>query len=243
MKALEFDHVDMDFVNKQTVLNVLDNISFSVDSGEILAITGPSGAGKSTILNLISKLIKPTNGNVTVNGDIGYMFQKDHLFEWKSIYRNVLIGLEIQKNVTEENIKEVNRMLEIYGLADFRNNYPKELSGGMRQRVALIRTLAVKPEILLLDEPFASLDYQTKLNVSEDIYKIIKSEKKTTVIVSHDISEAIAFADRIMVLSERPARIKEIIKINIDAPTPIKKRQVKQFQNYFEHIWGVLNSE
>lgn len=243
MKALEFEHVDMDFVNKNTVLKVLDDISFSVDVGEILAITGPSGAGKSTILNLIAKLLKPTNGKIIVNGDIGYMFQKDHLFEWKSIYRNVLLGLEIQKNITDENIKEVNRMLEVYGLADFRNNHPKELSGGMRQRVALIRTLAVKPDILLLDEPFASLDYQTKLNVSEDIYNIIRSEKKTTIIVSHDISEAIAFADRVMILSSRPASIKEIVKIKIDAPTPIKKRQVKVFQNYFEHIWGVLNSE
>ena len=243
MKVLEFDHVDMDFCSKNKQLKVLDDISFSVEEGEILAITGPSGAGKSTILNLISHLLLPSRGNVSVNGNIGYMFQKDHLFEWKTIYKNILLGLEIQNNVTEENLQAVDRMLKLYGLADFRDNHPKELSGGMRQRVALIRTLAVNPAILLLDEPFASLDYQTKLNVSEDIYKIIRNENKTTIIVSHDISEAIAFADRVMILSERPARIKEIIDIRIDAPTPIKKRQIKVFQVYFEHIWGVLNSE
>ena len=243
MKALEFDHVNMDFCTKDSKLKVLDDISFSVNTGEIIAITGPSGAGKSTILNLISNLITPSSGKVTVNGSIGYMFQRDHLFEWKSIYKNILLGLEIQDKVTKENLKAVDRMIEAYGLADFRDNYPNELSGGMRQRVALIRTLSVNPSILLLDEPFASLDYQTKLNVSEDIYKIIKQVHKTTLIVSHDISEAIAFADLVIVLSERPARIKEIIKINIDAPSPLKKRQAKGFQEYFEHTWGVLNNE
>lgn len=243
MKVLEFDHVEMDFINKDTILNVLKDISFSVEAGEILAITGPSGAGKSTILNLISSLLIQTKGSINVNGKIGYMFQKDHLFEWQDIYKNILLGLEIQNKITEESISSVNRMLELYGLADFKNNYPNQLSGGMRQRVALIRTLAVNPDILLLDEPFASLDYQTKLNVSEDIYKIIKNETKTTIIVSHDISEAIAFADRVMILSPRPASIKEIVTINIDASSPIKKRQAKEFQGYFEHIWKVLNDE
>jgi NitT/TauT family transport system ATP-binding protein len=225
------------------MINVLDNLTFEVNEGEIVTFTGPSGAGKSTILNLISGLIEPTSGQVKVEGNIGYMFQKDHLFEWKNIYKNVMLGLEIQNIKTKENIESVERMLKAYGLWDFIHLYPSQLSGGMRQRVALIRTLATKPSILLLDEPFASLDYLTKLKVSEDIYNIIKSEKKTTIIVSHDVSEAISLSDRIFVLSERPARIKKIVDIKIDAPSPLKRRQVKQFQNHFEEIWGALNDE
>jgi NitT/TauT family transport system ATP-binding protein len=242
LKYLEFEDVYKHFCNKDTKLDVLHNISFSVDEGEIVAITGPSGSGKTTILNIISGLIKPSSGKVTVHGNIGYMFQRDHLFEWKNIYDNVMLGLEIQKNKTEENIKSVERMLKIYGLWDFRNAYPKELSGGMRQRVALIRTLAVNPDILLLDEPFSSLDYQTKLIVSQDIYNIIKNEKKTTIIVSHDISEAISLANRVIVLSKRPATIKNTFNIEFENLSPIKKRQDKRFQIYFEKIWEAINN-
>ena len=241
MKVLEFRNVYKDFCNNRSKLKVIEDMNFSIEEGEIVSFTGPSGAGKSTILNLISRLISPTKGNVWVNGRIGYMFQKDHLFEWKTIYNNVLLGLEIQKSKNEQNIKQVERMLKEYGLWDFKDSYPSELSGGMRQRVALIRTLATNPDIILLDEPFASLDYLTKLKVSEDIYRIIKHERKTTIIVSHDISEAISLSDRVFVLSERPANIKKEVKINIDADTPLKRRQVKQFQVYFEEIWGALN--
>lgn len=243
MNVLEFNNVSKDFCSKNTVLKVLDDISFTVDEGEIIAFTGPSGAGKSTILNLISGLITPTSGKVSVNGKIGYMFQKDHLFEWKNIYKNVILGLEIQKNINEQTLAAVERMLKVYGLWEFRDSYPSQLSGGMRQRVALIRTLATNPSIILLDEPFASLDYLTKLKVSEDIYRIIKNEKKTTIIVSHDVAEAISLSDRVIVLSERPAKIKNIVDIKIDAPTPLKRRQVKQFQVYFEEIWRSLNDE
>lgn len=243
MNVLEFNNVSKDFCSKNTVLKVLDDISFTVDEGEIIAFTGPSGAGKSTILNLISGLITPTSGKVSVNGKIGYMFQKDHLFEWKNIYKNVILGLEIQKNINEQTLAAVERMLKVYGLWEFRDSYPSQLSGGMRQRVALIRTLATNPSIILLDEPFASLDYLTKLKVSEDIYRIIKNEKKTTIIVSHDVAEAISLSDRVIVLSERPAKIKNIVNIKIDAPTPLKRRQVKQFQVYFEEIWRSLNDE
>ncbi len=243
MKVLEFKNVYKDFCSNNTKLKVIDDISFSIEEGEIVAFTGPSGAGKSTILNLISGLISPTKGKVWVNGKIGYMFQKDHLFEWKTIYKNVLLGLEIQRNKSPEAITQVERMLKEYGLWEFKDNYPSELSGGMRQRVALIRTLATSPDIILLDEPFASLDYLTKLKVSEDIYRIIKHEKKTTIMVSHDVSESISLSDRIFVLSERPARIKKEIKIEIEATSPLKRRQVKQFQNYFEEIWGALNDE
>jgi len=241
LKILVFEDVYKHFCTKDTKIDVLNNISFSVNEGEIVAITGPSGSGKSTILNIISHLTEPSKGKVIVNGNIGYMFQRDHLFEWKTIYNNVLLGLEIQKNKTEEKIKSVERMLKTYELWDFRNAYPSELSGGMRQRVALIRTLAVNPDILLLDEPFSSLDYQTKLIVSEDIYKIIKNEKKTTILVSHDISEAISLSNRIIVLSKRPAVIKNIFDIEFDNLSPIKKRQDKRFQIYFEKIWGALN--
>ncbi len=248
MKVLEFKNVSKVFCDQKEIVKVLDNVNFQVEEGEIVAIVGPSGAGKSTILNLISKLIEPSEGQIFVEGNIGYMFQRDCLFEWKSIYKNILLGLEIQKKKkTKEEMKEslirIDRMLKEYGLNDFKNHYPHQLSGGMRQRVALIRTLAVNPTILLLDEPFAALDYQTKLKVSEDIYQIIQKEKKTTIIVTHDVSEAISLADKIIVLSNRPAKVKGIFSINIDALTPLKKRQTKEFQEYFETIWSVIQDE
>lgn len=243
MKALEFKNVYMSFCSNNIQLEVIKDITFTINEGEIVTFTGPSGAGKSTILNLISGLIKPTKGEISVNGKIGYMFQKDHLFEWKNIYKNVMLGLEIQGIKTPENIKAVERMLKEYDLWEFRHAYPSELSGGMRQRVALIRTLATKPDIILLDEPFASLDYLTKLKVSEDIYRIIKREKKTTIIVSHDVSEAISLSDRVFVLSFRPAIIKKEVNINMDASTPLERRRVKEFQVYFDQIWRSLNDE
>jgi NitT/TauT family transport system ATP-binding protein len=243
MKVLEFINVSKSFCHKEELIEVLNNINFEVEEGEIVAIVGPSGAGKSTILNLISKLITPSEGVVNVNGNIGYMFQRDCLFDWKTIYKNILLGLEIQKNKTEEAIASVNRMLEEYNLMEFKNSYPHQLSGGMRQRVALIRTLAVNPDILLLDEPFAALDYQTKLIVSNDIYNIIKKEKKTAIMVTHDISEAISMADKILILSSRPAIIKKQFIINIDELTPLKKRQNPKFQELFEIIWEEINNE
>lgn len=240
---VEFKNVSKSFCHNEEMIDVLDNVSFEIDEGEVVCIVGPSGAGKSTILNLISELLSPTIGSVIVDGEIGYMFQRDCLFDWKTIYQNVLLGLEIKHIKTEENIKRVERMIKEYGLEDFKNVHPHELSGGMRQRVALIRTLAVNPNILLLDEPFAALDYQTKLKVSDDIYKIIKKERKTTIMVTHDISEAISLADKIIILSNRPAKVKEIIKISIDEDSPIKKRQNIKFQEYFEQLWGVINDE
>lgn len=243
IKSLEFKNVSKSFCHNEEIVDVLDDVSFTVDEGQVVCIVGPSGAGKSTILNLISELLKPTSGVVEVNGGIGYMFQRDCLFDWKTIYNNVLLGLEIKHIKTKENIERVERMLKEYGLENFKSSHPYELSGGMRQRVALIRTLAVNPSILLLDEPFAALDYQTKLKVSNDIYKIIKKEKKTTIMVTHDISEAISLADKIIILSNRPAKVKEIIDINIEEDNPIKKRQNVKFQEYFEKIWDVINYE
>lgn len=181
-----------DFYTKEGEMQVLSNISFTLFQGEILSLLGPSGSGKSTILNILTKLLEPTSGNVTINGTVGYMFQKDHLLEWRSIMDNITLGLEIMhKKNDKKSMERIERLLKTYGLWDFRNMYPKELSGGMRQRVALIRTLSVDPDILLLDEPFSALDYQTRLMVNDDVYKIIKNENKSVILVTHDISEPI----------------------------------------------------
>ena len=246
MSVLEFKNVSKSFCKNGELVKVLDGINFKVDEGEIIAITGPSGCGKTTMFNIISGLLTPSDGDVNTNGEIGYMFQRDHLFEYRSVYKNVVLGLEIKRKLNEENLKEVDRMIEAYGLKEFRNAHPSELSGGMRQRVALIRTLAVNPNLLLLDEPFAALDYQTKLAVSDDIYRIIKKENKTTLMVTHDISEAIAMADKVIVLSKRPSTIKKIfdIKLTTNGPkTPYEARKAVEFKDYFDLIWKELNDE
>lgn len=243
-KVLELKKVVMNYCNYDTLeeTEVLDDIDFEVYDGEIVSIVGPSGSGKSTILNLISNLISPTSGEVIVNEDIGYMFQHDHLFEWRTIYKNILLGLEIKNALNDENIAAVNRMIKLYGLEKFKEHYPSELSGGMRQRVALIRTLAVSPSVLLLDEPFGALDYQTKIKVIEDIYNIIKKEKKTAILVTHDISEAISFSDRIIILSSRPAKIKGIKKIDFGPlRSPLKVRNDPKFSVYYQTVWDELN--
>ena len=188
---VDVKNLTKNFYNKEGEVEVLKNINFSLNEGEILTILGPSGSGKSTILNILTKLLEPTSGEVNIKGNIGYMFQRDHLLEWRNIMDNITIGLEIQHQKTPQAISKIENLLKTYGLWDFRNMYPKELSGGMRQRVALIRTLAVNPDILLLDEPFSALDYQTRILVSDDIYKIIKNENKSTILVTHDISEDI----------------------------------------------------
>ena len=246
MSVLEFKNVSKSFCKNGDVIKVLDEIDFKVNDGEIIAITGPSGCGKTTMFNIISGLLTPSSGKVIRSGEIGYMFQKDHLFEYRSVYRNVILGLEVKKGLTEEKLKEVNRMIETYGLKEFKDSKPSELSGGMRQRVALIRTLAVNPSILLLDEPFAALDYQTKLIVSNDIYNIIKKEKKTTLIITHDISEAISMADKVIVLSKRPSKIKKIFDINLTIEgekTPYEARKAIEFKDYFDLIWKELNED
>ena len=183
-------------------VEALKGINFDVKEGEFISIIGPSGCGKSTLLSIISGLESKTNGEVYIDGKVGYMLQKDNLLEWRTIYKNVLLGLEIQKALTEENKNYAIELLKKYGLYEFRNKYPTQLSGGMRQRVALIRTLAIRPKVLLLDEAFSALDYQTRLMVTEDIYKILKAENITVLMVTHDISEAISMSDRVVVLSQ-----------------------------------------
>ncbi|MDI6619284.1 MAG: ABC transporter ATP-binding protein [Clostridiales bacterium] len=227
------------------------DFSLSVNENEFISIVGPSGCGKSTILSIISGLLKPSSGMIRLNGkqvtepssSIGYMFQKDNLFEWRNILQNVMLGLEIQHRDSREQKERLEKMLVKYDLGGFKNYYPHQLSGGMRQRVSLIRTLAVDPELLLLDEPFSALDYQTRLAIADEVYSILKQEGKTTILVTHDIAEAISMADRVVVLSQRPAYIKNIYDIKLSCPirTPIKCREAPEFRYYFNSIWKELD--
>ncbi|MEF9982958.1 MAG: ABC transporter ATP-binding protein [Oscillospiraceae bacterium] len=229
----------------------LDNINFSVKEGEIISIVGPSGCGKSTLLSIIAGLLKPSSGRVLINNEeiegispsIGYMLQRDNLLEWRTIYKNILLGLEIQKKLTQDNIAYAKSLMKTYGLIDFADKYPSQLSGGMRQRVALIRTLVLKPKVLLLDEAFAALDYQTRLAVTDDVYRILKSENKTTLIVTHDIPESISMADRVIVLSRRPASVKKIYNIEFEGidRTPLNVREQSKYGEYFNLIWKELD--
>lgn len=222
----------------------LENINLTVHRGEFLSIVGPSGCGKSTLLSIIAGLIPAESGEISINGtNIGYMLQRDHLFEWRTIYKNVILGLEVQNKLTPSSLKNIDTMLSTYGLDGFKHSKPSELSGGMRQRAALIRTLALEPDLLLLDEPFSALDYQTRLEVSDDISRIIKKEDKTAILVTHDLSEAIATGDRVVILSKRPGTIKKIIPIelSINDRTPLTSRNAKEFKDYFNMIWEELS--
>ena len=197
--------------------------------------------GKTTLLSILCSLEEKSQGEIIYTQGkqkMGYMLQNDTLFPWLNILDNTLLGLKIEKNITKENIQKVTKLLETYGLKDFIKKYPNNLSGGMRQRVALIRTLATNPDILLLDEPFSALDYQTRLAVSDDVWKIIKKEKKTTIMITHDIAEAISMADRIIVLTNRPSKVKSIYTIEMkNKQNPINNRKQKEFQYYYDKIW------
>ena len=221
MDVLALKNITMNYQDLNNEVTAIDHISFNVSEGEFVVIIGPSGCGKSTLLSIISGILPASGGDVFIDGEkstgitpkIGYMLQNDNLLEWRTIYKNILLGLEIQKQLTDENIAYANSLLKTYGLYDFKDSYPSQLSGGMRQRAALIRTLVTKPEVLLLDEAFSALDYQTRLAVTDDVYGIIRKEKKTIVMVTHDIPEGISMADRVIVLSNRPAKIQSIHKI------------------------------
>ena len=223
-KILEVKNISKLYQNKDGEILALKNVTFRLNKGEFVSIIGPSGCGKSTLLSIISGLEEKTEGEIYIEGDkvegicnkIGYMLQRDCLLEWKTIYSNVLFGLEVQNKKSQENIEYVEELLKKYNLYEFKDKYPSELSGGMRQRAALIRTLAVKPKILLLDEAFSALDYQTRIMVTNDIYSILRKENITALIVTHDISEAISMSDRILVLSRRPGMIKDIHKIDFE---------------------------
>ncbi len=245
MALLALDHVDLIYQTEKSETEAVRDLNLTVDEGEFIALVGPSGCGKTTLLSMIAGLMPPTGGSVTIDGEpvtpssgnVGYMLQRDNLFEWRTIESNVLLGLIVRNELTADTKAHAVKMLEKYGLGDFRNHYPTQLSGGMRQRAALIRTLAFKPRLLLLDEPFSAVDFQTRIAVCDDVYSIIKSERKTAVLVTHDISEAVSMADRIVVLTARPATVKTIFTVDIDAPTPLKRRESPRFSEWFDRVW------
>ena len=242
-EVLRFENVSMHYHSKQGETVALDSASFSVSEGEFVAIIGPSGCGKTTLLSLAAGLLKPTKGKVLTNGcSFGYMLQKDELFPWRTIEKNIFLPLEIKGSNTPEHRARALALAEKYGLKQFLKNYPSSLSGGMRQRAALIRTLAVNPDVLLLDEPFSALDYQTRLSVCDDVYKIIREERKTALLITHDISEAISVADKIFVLSKRPAKIVAEHAITFPETEPLKRRENKEFSRWFEVLWKELNT-
>ncbi|MBR7172316.1 MAG: ABC transporter ATP-binding protein [Clostridia bacterium] len=246
---LELKNIGLTYQTLKSETEAIKNINLSVNNGEFISIVGPSGCGKTTILSMIAGLLKPTVGTIFLDGkpltkistDVGYMLQRDNLFEWLSVYQNVCVGIKINKNkncLSKEKIKE---LLSKYGLHDFEKSKPAELSGGMRQRVSLIRTLALNPKLLLLDEPFSALDYQTRLSVQNDIYSILKSERKTAILVTHDISEAISMSDKIIVLTKRPGTIKTIINLGFDKSlSPLERRETIVFNEYFKTLWEQL---
>lgn len=252
MNKVEVKNIYMNYHTLTAETIALKDISFTVENGEFVSIVGPSGCGKSTLLNIISGLIKPSSGEIYIDGEIqngyseklGYMFQKDQLFEWLTVLENVSLGLKIKKKLNDESKRKLEKLLKNYNLWDFKDHYPRQLSGGMRQRVALIRTLALDPEVLLLDEPFSALDYQTRLNVSDEIFEIIKREGKTALMVTHDISEAISMSSRVIVLSKRPAVLKKIVQVSFEDSnlTPLKCREQKGFRIYFNDIWKEMDS-
>ena len=241
MNILELNHITKNYHEISNETRAIADVSFSVREGELLSIVGPSGCGKSTLLSIISGLIAPSSGEVRLLRPVkvGYMPQRDHLFEWRDILSNACLGLEIQKTKTPENVAFVTDMLKQYGLGNFMRFYPSQLSGGMRQRAALIRTLAVRPDILLLDEPFSALDYQTRLYVAEEITSIIRQQKKTAIFVTHDISEAVAVSDRVLVLSRRPTHV--VSEHEIKLSPGVKPREAPEFGGYFNAIWKELD--
>lgn len=248
-KLLELKDVSMNYQTETDEIEAIKNLSFSCAEGEFLSLIGPSGCGKTTVLSIIAGLIKPTGGEILIDGkendksldNLGYMLQKDQLFPWRTIEKNVFLPLEIKKINDKPHKEYALSLLKKYGLIDFKDKYPDQLSGGMRQRAALIRTLVADPKILLLDEPFSALDYQTRLSVCDDVYGIIKEEGKTAVLVTHDISEAISMSDIIVVLSARPAQVKSIHRPEIKGASPLKKRESPDFGVWFEKLWKELN--
>ena len=249
-KILEVRNVSKKYQNKDGEILALQNVNMTVKKGEFVSVIGPSGCGKSTLLSIIAGLEEKNTGEIYIEGEkvekisdkVGYMLQKDCLLEWRTILNNTLFGLEIKGKKNKENIEYVEELLKKYNLYEFKDKYPSELSGGMRQRVALIRTLAVKPKILLLDEAFSALDYQTRIMVTNDIYSILRKEGITAIIVTHDISEAISMSDKIFVLSKRPGTIKNIHKIEFEVEnrTPLNTRENPKFSQYFNILWKEL---
>ena len=243
-RLLEIKKLKKIYHNQKDEVLAIDNLDLEVYENEIVAIVGPSGCGKSTLLSILANLEEKSSGEINFyeNNNIGYMLQNDSLFPWRNILNNCLIGLELKKELINDNIDYVKKLLNKYGLKEFIDSYPSNLSGGMKQRVALIRTLATNPSLLLLDEPYSALDYQTRLALSNDLYNIIKQEKKTAIMITHDIAEAISLADRIIVLTKRPCQVKTIYTIELEnKKTPIENRKDKKFNYYYDMIWRDLD--
>lgn len=245
-QLLNIQNLSYAYHTLQGETKVLEHVNFSIEEGEFVAIVGPSGCGKSTLLSLISGLLTPDEGSITLcnSKKVGYMLQKDHLLEWRTTQKNLILGPEITHQLSSDTYVQMDHMLKNYGLYRFIQAKPSQLSGGMRQRAALIRTLLLEPDLLLLDEPFSALDYQTRLSVSDDIWQILKKENKTALLITHDISEAISMADRILVFSSRPATISSEIPIRLTCPTgrtPFLSRSAPEFQDYFNQVWKELN--
>lgn len=241
-KVLEVKNISKKYQALNGEVEALHNVCFSINEGEFVSLIGPSGCGKSTILSIIAGLEKASSGQVQIEGELGYMLQKDSLLEWRTIYQNAIFGLETRHIKTKENQEYVIELLKKYHLYAFKDKYPAQLSGGMRQRAALIRTLAIKPKILLLDEAFSALDYQTRIMVTKDIYDILKNEQITALMVTHDISEAISMSDRVIILSNRPAKVKDIVTVDFEMENkdPLNCRESPKFSKYFDTIWKGL---
>ena len=244
-KILSINKIKKYYHDLDTEIEAIKDITLDIYENEIVSIVGPSGCGKSTFLSIIAGIQNKSEGMINFKKEkvkIGYMLQKDSLFPWRTILDNCLIGLEIEKKCTKENREKVISLLKKYGLGDFINKYPDSLSGGMRQRVSLIRTLAIDPDILLLDEPLSALDYQTRLALSDDIYNIIKNENKTAIMVTHDLGEAVSISDRVIVLSKRPTTVKKIYNIEYEKrENPINNRNKEEFRYYYNAIWRDLD--
>lgn len=248
---LNLSHISYSYHTPAGEVPAIKDLSFDVYDGEFLAVVGPSGCGKSTMLNILAGLQNPEEGTIRFENpdgslrypSIGYMLQRDELLPWKNIWYNVTLGAQIKHNLDTARIEKAMYLLEKYQLDKFKDSYPSELSGGMRQRAALIRTLLLSPDILLLDEPFSALDYQTRLNVSDDIGRIIREEQKTAVLITHDLSEAISLADRIIVLSKRPATVQKVMEIHLtkENESSLSSRNAKEFPTYFNALWKELN--
>ena len=236
---LSIKDITKNYYTKEGVIKALDKISFDIKQGEIISLVGPSGCGKSTLLSILSNLDKDYSGDILSkdNLKVAYMFQSNALFPWLTIYDNATLGLKITNNMTKDNLEYVDYLFNLYNLNEFKNRYPRSLSGGMMQRVALIRTLALKPDLLLLDEPFSALDQQSRLLICDDVYKILKKENKSAILVTHNIEEAIIFSNKVITLSNRPAKIKRIMPIEFKCHNSIyDKRKEDNFNNYFDII-------
>lgn len=243
MKLISISNLTKNYHTKTKEIEAIDNISFDINDNEIVSIIGPSGCGKSTILNILTNIDKPSSGKIEKkdNLKIGYMMQNDCLLPWLTVFENATLGLKLKSIKNKDNIDYVNSLLEKYGLKEFANEYPRNLSGGMRQRLALIRTLAIKPDILFLDEPFSKLDYTTRLSISDDVFKIIRELNISAILITHDIKEALMLSDRIIVLSKRPAIIKDIITLENNDTLPSEKERTNNYEEITNSIWELIN--